>query len=395
MSKPDTETTEPTDEREPDTEAINDSFLQIKDLTKVYDDGGTGVVAVEEMNIDIAEGEFLVFVGPSGCGKTTTLRSVAGLETITEGDIIIDGENVKGQAPRQRDVAMVFQSYALYPHMTVRENMRYPLKVRGVPDEDQEQRVRESAELLEIPELLDRQPKELSGGQQQRVALGRAIVREPRVFLFDEPLSNLDAKLRVQMRTELNRLHNQIGKTSIYVTHDQAEAMTLGDRVVVMNDGEVQQIAPPQQVYDQPASEFVGGFIGSPQMNFFDATVHTDENPRIVTEAFTLPLPEWMRERVETEGEFDARFGIRPEDISVEGREGSLNSHSTADVVVVEEMGSDFFLTLTNNDVEYQAIVEPNTDIERNDTIDLTFDLQKCHLFDVTTGDSLVYDLDK
>ena len=367
-------------------------YLEIRDFTKVYDDGGSGVVAVEDMNIQVGDGEFLVFVGPSGCGKTTTLRSIAGLEDITEGEIIIDGENVEGQAPRQRDVAMVFQTYALYPHMTVRKNMEYPLKVRGVSKDKRSKRVEETAELLEIPDLLDRQPKELSGGQQQRVALGRAIVREPRVFLFDEPLSNLDAKLRVTMRTELNRIHNKIGKTSIYVTHDQAEAMTLGDRIVVMNEGEVQQVAPPQQVYDQPTNAFVAGFIGSPQMNFFEVTVRPDEG-RIVTEAFEAPLPEWMRKQIDSTEEFKSTFGVRPEDIHVEGLSGrdADESHATADVLVVEEMGSEFFLTLSSNGVEFQAVVEPNTDIQRGDTLSLSFDLQKCHLFDIDTGDSLVH----
>jgi multiple sugar transport system ATP-binding protein len=384
--------TEAIDQHSEDT--MNDAHLKIDSLTKVYDDSGDEVVAVDDISIDVAEGEFLVFVGPSGCGKTTTLRSVAGLEEITEGQIIIDGESVNGQAPRERDVAMVFQTYALYPHMTVRENIRYPLKVRGVPEENQQERVRETAELLEISELLERQPKDLSGGQQQRVALGRAIVREPRVFLFDEPLSNLDAKLRVHMRTELNKLHNSIGKTSIYVTHDQAEAMTLGDRIVVMNDGEIQQVAPPQQVYDEPVNEFVAGFIGSPQMNFFDATVYTSSDPRIETDPFTVPLPDWMQKRLDQEGDaFDARFGIRPEDISVEAFAGGKTGKdpAAADVVVVEEMGSNFFLTLTENDTEYQAIVEPDTDISRNDTISLAFNLQKGHLFDNRSGDSLVY----
>ncbi|WP_425492977.1 ABC transporter ATP-binding protein [Natrinema amylolyticum] len=376
----------------PANDITNESYLEIDSLTKIYDDGDDGVVAVDDMNIDIADGEFLVFVGPSGCGKTTTLRSIAGLEEITEGQIIIDGENVEGQAPRERDVAMVFQTYALYPHMSVRENMEYPLKVRGMPEDERKRRVQESAELLEITELLDRQPKDLSGGQQQRVALGRAIVREPRVFLFDEPLSNLDAKLRVHMRTELNKLHNQIGKTSIYVTHDQAEAMTLGDRIVVMDEGEVQQVAPPQQVYDHPINEFVAGFIGSPQMNFFDATVDPNAG-EIRTDAFTLPYPEWMREQIGRDSEFDARFGVRPEDIKVEAasRDVTAESHATADVVVVEEMGSDFFLTLTNNGIEYQAIVEPNTDIRRGDTISLDFNLNKCHLFDSESGESLVH----
>lgn len=371
-----------------------EGFLRLQHLKKVYDDGDESVVAVDNMNISVAEGEFLVFVGPSGCGKTTTLRSIAGLEEITEGEIIIDGENVIGQKPRQRDIAMVFQTYALYPHMTVRENMAYPLKVRGVSKDERQRNVEEAAELLQIPDLLDRQPKDLSGGQQQRVALGRALVREPRVFLFDEPLSNLDAKLRVRMRTELNRLHNKIGKTSVYVTHDQVEAMTLGDRVAVMNAGELQQVAPPQQVYDEPANEFVAGFIGSPQMNFFDATVHTGDDPRIETTPFTVPLPNWMRKRLnQGTDKFDARFGIRPEDISVEALtdERTIKNHTTADVVVVEEMGSDFFLTLTKNDTEYQAIVVPNTDISRNDTISLAFNLEKGHLFDRISGDSLVY----
>lgn len=368
-----------------------EAYLEINNLTKVYDDGGDGVVAVDDMNIDVADGEFLVFVGPSGCGKTTTLRSIAGLEEITEGNLIIDGENVNGQAPRERDVAMVFQTYALYPHMSVYENMEYPLKVRGMEKAERDRRVQESAELLEIEELLERQPKDLSGGQQQRVALGRAIVREPRVFLFDEPLSNLDAKLRVHMRTELNRLHNKIGKTSIYVTHDQAEAMTLGDRIVVMDEGEVQQVAPPQEVYDHPTNEFVAGFIGSPQMNFFDATVDPTEGV-IKTDAFSLPYPDWMQEQIDRDDEFDARFGIRPEDIAVQAisHDSTAESHATADVVVVEEMGSDFFLTLENNGVEYQAIVEPNTEIRRNDTISLSFDLDRIHLFDTKTGDSLV-----
>lgn len=374
----------------------DEPFLKIDGLTKIYDDGGSGVVAVDDMNIDIQDGEFIVFVGPSGCGKSTTLRSVAGLEEITEGQIVIDGENVEGQPPRQRDIAMVFQSYALYPHMTVRENMEYPLKVRGVSKDKRERRVQESAQLLEIPDLLDRQPKDLSGGQQQRVALGRAIVRKPRVFLFDEPLSNLDAKLRVQMRTELNKLHNKIGKTSIYVTHDQAEAMTLSDRVVVMNNGEVQQIALPQQVYDQPANEFVGGFMGSPSMNFFDATVSVDA-AEIRTDAFTIPLPKWIQERIDQTGEFEARFGIRPEDITVKNHtdNGRGDSHTTVDVVVVEEMGSNFFLTVSSNGVEYKAIVEPNTKIDRGDTLYLNFDLRKCHLFDARTGNSLVYDFSR
>ena len=253
--------------------SLKKSYLELKDLTKIFGENReSGVTAVDRMNLNIEQGEFIVFVGPSGCGKTTTLRMIAGLESITEGAILIDDEDVVNQPPRERDIAMVFQSYALYPHMTVGDNMEYPLRVRGVDKTVRRKRVEESAQLLGIKNLLDRKPKELSGGQQQRVALGRAIVREPKVFLFDEPLSNLDAKLRVQMRTELNRLHNKIGKTSIYVTHDQAEAMTLGDRVVVMNDGHIQQVAPPQMIYDFPVNRFVASFVGSPQMNFFEGS---------------------------------------------------------------------------------------------------------------------------
>lgn len=375
--------------------------LQLKELTKIYDEGNSNVLAVDEMNVDIKNGEFLVFVGPSGCGKTTTLRCIAGLEDITDGAVIINGEDVSGQAPRERDIAMVFQTYALYPHMTVRENMAYPLKVRGYDSEEREQQVKETAELLQIPELLNRQPADLSGGQQQRVALGRALVREPKVFLFDEPLSNLDAKLRVRMRTELNRLHSQIGKTSVYVTHDQAEAMTLGDRIAVMQDAEIQQIAPPQTVYDQPVNQFVAGFIGSPQMNFFDGTARIDDDRVVVdTEVFEITLPEVMSEKIELDqpGGQEISFGIRPEDLYAEstGEEpGASTSSFEAEVLVVEEMGSEFHLTLERNGVEFHGIVEPDADLERGDRATIELDLKKCHLFDGFTGDSLLYGSDR
>lgn len=372
--------------------------VELRNLTKIYDDGDDNVVAVDEMNVTVRDGEFLVFVGPSGCGKTTTLRSIAGLEEITDGQILIEGDNVAGKAPRQRDIAMVFQTYALYPHMTVQENMAYPLKVRGVDKTIREQKVRETAEMLQIPELLDRQPKDLSGGQQQRVALGRALVREPSVFLFDEPLSNLDAKLRIKMRTELNRLHDKIGKTSIYVTHDQAEAMTLGDRIAVMNDAEIQQIAPPQQVYDEPANQFVAGFIGSPQMNFFDVRVQENDGvSTIKTESFVLPYPDWMRDRIDRSPKdgFNAVFGVRPEDISISSLQGkSTNEEENtikSEVLVIEEMGSNFFLTLEKNGVEFQAIVEPDTSVSQGDVVTISFDEGKYHLFDDENGESLVY----
>nr|WP_321112655.1 ABC transporter ATP-binding protein [Halorussus salinisoli] len=372
--------------------------MELRDLTKIYADGDDRVVAVDNMNVTVEDGEFLVFVGPSGCGKTTTLRSIAGLEEITDGEILIEGENVAGKAPRQRDIAMVFQTYALYPHMTVQENMAYPLKVRGVGKATREQKVRETAELLQISELLDRQPKDLSGGQQQRVALGRALVREPRVFLFDEPLSNLDAKLRIKMRTELNRLHDKIGKTSIYVTHDQAEAMTLGDRIAVMNDAEIQQIAPPQQVYDKPANQFVAGFIGSPQMNFFDVEVRQDGGTTVIdTQSFALPYPDWMHDQIDSSPSdgFDAVYGIRPEDITISSLRGESVSETenaiTAEVLVVEEMGSDFFLTMEKDGVEFQAIVEPETSVSQGDTVTVSFNEDKYHLFDKSDGESLVY----
>jgi multiple sugar transport system ATP-binding protein len=374
--------------------------LRIENLTKIYDEGGENVLAVDDMTVDVKDGEFLVFVGPSGCGKTTTLRCIAGLEEITDGSVIIEGEDVSGQAPRERDIAMVFQTYALYPHMTVRENMEYPLKVRGYDRDERSRQVEETAELLQIPELLDREPADLSGGQQQRVALGRALVREPRVFLFDEPLSNLDAKLRVRMRTELNRLHNKIGKTSIYVTHDQAEAMTLGDRIAVMRDSEIQQIAPPQTVYDEPVNRFVAGFIGSPQMNFFEGSAWTDDGRVVVdTGSFEFTLPETMSAQIDIDrtDSTAVTFGIRPEDLYVESVDAETPDSAgsiDAEVLVVEEMGSNFHLTLERKGTEFQGIVEPDTAIDRGDRVSIDFDLEKCHLFDGASGESLLYGSD-
>src|SRR6056297_3962980 len=255
--------------------------LQLNDLTKVFESNSQDIVAVNELNIDIRDGEFLVLVGPSGCGKSTTLRCIAGLEQTTSGQILLDDRDITHRKPKEREMAMVFQNYALYPHMTVRKNIGYGLKITTDLGKDEiNQRVEETAELLEIEELLEKEPGDLSGGQQQRVALGRAIIRDPEVFLMDEPLSNLDAKLRIQMRTELNKLHRRVGKTSVYVTHDQEEAMTLGDRVAVMNDGRLQQIAPPQQVYEYPANRFVAGFIGEPPMNFFDVELTERDGER-------------------------------------------------------------------------------------------------------------------
>ncbi|MFH5800694.1 ABC transporter ATP-binding protein [Haladaptatus sp. CMAA 1911] len=374
----------------------NDHNVRIDEFTKVYRSGGEDVVAVENLNIDVRRGEFLVFVGPSGCGKTTTLRTVAGLEEATEGRIWIEGNDVTGKDPRERGIAMVFQNYALYPHMTVRENMSFPLRIRNYPDDKVDSRVEEAASLLSIDDLLERKPSELSGGQQQRVALGRAIVREPSVFLMDEPLSNLDAKLRVQMRTELNEIHKRVGKTTIYVTHDQAEAMTLGDRVVVLNDGKLQQIGPPQHLYDNPTNQFVAGFIGEPPMNFVPVDLRETANGYEVHAdgLFTIDLPE---QHVRAVDEWDGplhsvTLGIRPEDLHDAESDGQRHGGTfEAFVKVVEPMGSDKFLTLTPPDggIEFTARVVPNSNATEDATISLSPNVNKIHLFDDDTGQNV------
>jgi multiple sugar transport system ATP-binding protein len=388
-----------TDESAEELESTEDYTVRIRGLTKIFEEGdGSEVVAVDDLSIDIAPGEFLVLVGPSGCGKTTTLRTVAGLEEPTEGSIEIEGRDVVGLEPRERNISMVFQNYALYPHKKVRENISFPLEVRKFPKDETERRVQETAELLDIPELLDRKPGALSGGQQQRVALGRAIVRQPAVFLMDEPLSNLDAKLRVQMRTELNELHQRVGRTTIYVTHDQAEAMTLGDRVAVMNDGRLQQIGPPQQLYDNPANRFVAGFIGEPPMNFFPVDVRKNGDYRAVCSLFDFPLPERIGDKVDAwDGSLDdVTMGIRPEDfhdVSVDEREASTENTFEARVKVVEPMGSDKFLTLTGEDEadEFTARVAPESTAAVDERITLAASLDKLHLFDNSTGENITY----
>jgi multiple sugar transport system ATP-binding protein len=374
--------------------------LRLDHITKVFDDDGEDVVAVDDVNLEIYDGEFIVLVGPSGCGKTTTLRTIAGLESPTEGEIVINGEDVSGQEPRERDVAMVFQNYALYPHKTVRENISFPLQIRKYPSDVIEERTVETAEMLGIGELLERRPSDLSGGQQQRVALGRAIVRDPELFLFDEPLSNLDAKLRIQMRTELNKLHDRVGKTSVYVTHDQAEAMTLSDRVVVMNDGEVQQIDPPEVVYERPANRFVAGFIGEPPMNFFDARVSLQGTPRVRTEGFELELPASVAETLRTGGaDLDRlELGIRPEAFEDAALTGAVDEARTfeARVMVVEPMGPHKDLAvrpLAREDeeaAEFTARVSNDTAVEAGDTIRLVVETDEVHLFDTATGDNLL-----
>ncbi|WP_092893166.1 ABC transporter ATP-binding protein [Halopelagius inordinatus] len=347
------------------------SKLRLSDVTKVYND----VLAVEEVNLTVRDGEFLVLVGPSGCGKSTTLRMIAGLETITAGTVEIGDDVVNDVRPQDRNIAMVFQNYALYPHMTVRENMSFGLRLsEEFSDEEIRERVEEAAELLEIPELLDELPKHLSGGQQQRVALGRAIVRDPDVFLMDEPLSNLDAKLRTQMRTELQRIQEELGVTTIYVTHDQTEAMTMGDRIAILNDGVLQQIAEPEVCYDRPNNEFVAGFIGSPSMNFFDVDVSPiDDGVRIRGDGFETTLPIAL-----DAGEYT--LGVRPEDFTVVDRDG----HFETVVDVVEPMGSDNFLYLhpPGGEGELVARVESTFRPEVGDSVRLDFAATDAHFFD-------------
>src|SRR5580693_429667 len=286
----------------------------LKGINKFYD----SVHAVKDVNLQIRDQEFMVLVGPSGCGKTTTLRMVAGLESITSGEVLIGDKVVNKLAPMDRDIAMVFQNYALYPHMSVYDNMAFGLKMRKFEKPEIGKRVRDAADILGIGELLSRKPRQLSGGQRQRVALGRAIVRHPRVFLFDEPLSNLDAKLRVQMRVELKKLHERLGTTAIYVTHDQVEAMTLGDRVVVMRDGRVQQVGDPLELYNQPANRFVAGFIGSPAMNFADVRIAADNGSLwAIGDGIRLKIPDALTDRLGAQAGKEVTFGIRPEDLRI------------------------------------------------------------------------------
>ena len=363
--------------------------VTIEDVTKVYGSGDAGVVAVSDLDIDIDDGEFIVLVGPSGCGKSTTLRMVAGLETITEGTISIGGEVVNDSEPRDRDIAMVFQDYALYPHMTIRENIGFGLRYSSdLSAEERTERVEESAEMMGIEELLDDKPGQLSGGQRQRVALGRAIVREPQAFLFDEPLSNLDAKLRVRMRTEISRLQRELGVTSIYVTHDQAEAMTMGDRVAVMNGGELQQLAPPQVVYDHPTNRFVAGFIGSPSMNFLETSLERRDGQHVLVsgsnETLSYTIDRSIAERLDLEAGAALTLGVRPEDVAVARDPADRDPRTTfeATVDVVEPMGSDNYLSLDVGEEDpWVARVDSSFVPEEETTVAVTFDGSVMHLF--------------
>ena len=358
-------------------------------VTKKYGD----VTAVHDFNLEIGDGEFMVLVGPSGCGKTTNLRMIAGLEEITSGTLRIGDRVVNDIPPKDRDIAMVFQSYALYPHMSVRDNLAFGLKLRKVPKADIERRVKEAADTIQLQKLLDRKPKELSGGQRQRVALGRAIVREPAVFLMDEPLSNLDAKLRVQTRAEIARLHQRLQTTTIYVTHDQVEAMTMGQRITVMSEGLLQQVGTPQQLYDTPVNRFVAGFIGSPAMNFVDVGMSSaDGNPTLKAEgeAITIPLPPRFREAV---GVSDGRklvAGFRPEHMEISNGNGATSGAKIrANAEVVEYLGNEELLHVNAGGRDVVAIVGSEHHVRSGDVIDFTVPLEKLHLFDADGGRSL------
>ncbi|CQH56160.1 ABC-type transport system ATP-binding protein (probable substrate sugar) [Halobacterium hubeiense] len=362
--------------------------LVLDGVTKYFDDDGDRIVAVDDASIDIEDGEFLVLVGPSGCGKSTTLRMIAGLETVSEGEIRLDGTVINDRAPADRNIAMVFQSYALYPHMSVRQNMSFGLEEStSMGDSEIGQRVEDAADTMDIPELLDRKPSELSGGQQQRVALGRAIVRDPEVFLMDEPLSNLDAKLRSSMRTELQRIQEELGVTTVYVTHDQTEAMTMGDRIAILNDGRLQQVATPLEAYHEPANEFVAGFIGDPSMNFFDATV---EDGALVTDQFDYPLSEATL--ADLDGETDVTLGVRPEDIEIVP-EATGDHDFAATVDVVEPLGNENNVYLQfdadDTDTTFTAVVDATTPLSAGESVTARIPEETVHVFDADSGDAL------
>ncbi len=341
---------------------------------------------VKNVDLKIHDKEFMVFVGPSGCGKTTTLRMIAGLEAISSGEIRIDDTVVNEVPPMDRDIAMVFQNYALYPHMSVASNMAFGLKMRKFDKAEIDKRIKRAADILGIENLLGRKPRQLSGGQRQRVALGRAIVRDPKVFLFDEPLSNLDAKLRVQMRVELKKLHERLAVTSVYVTHDQVEAMTLGDRVVVMKDGIVQQVGEPLELYNRPANRFVAGFIGSPAMNFADVTL-ADGNGRVAAEAQGLKiyLPEPLASRARSKAGSKATLGVRPEDIRIANAGDSADLCFEAEVEVVEQLGSEILLDTRVGTALMAASIDPESKVRAHDRLRLALNPARLHLFDAET----------
>jgi len=364
--------------------------IQLKNIFKTYENG---FEAVKDFNLDISDKEFIIFVGPSGCGKSTTLRMIAGLEDITSGDLMIDGIRMNDVEPKDRDIAMVFQNYALYPHMTVYENMAFALKLKKVPKDEIEEKVNEAARILNLESLLNRKPAQLSGGQRQRVAMGRAIVRNPKVFLMDEPLSNLDAKLRVQMRTEISKLHQRLGNTIIYVTHDQTEAMTLGTRIVVMKDGIVQQVDTPKNLYNHPKNMFVAGFIGSPQMNFIKCSVIEKNGSIALTfgdSEFKLSEEKANLLKQRNYVGKQVMMGIRPENIH--DKQFSLKEYTNViniKVSVYELVGSEVYLYFDYADANMIARVNPNTNARVGEFVELYLDDSAMHLFDTETEETI------
>ncbi len=366
--------------------------LSFRHMYKIYPGD---VVAVKDFNLEIEDKEFVVFVGPSGCGKSTTLRMVAGLEEISKGELYIGDDLVNDTEPKDRDIAMVFQNYALYPHMTVRENMSYALKLQKLPQDEIDDKVNKAADILGLHQYLDRKPKALSGGQRQRVALGRCIVRSPKVFLMDEPLSNLDAKLRAQTRSEIVKLHEQLEATFIYVTHDQTEAMTMGDRIVIMKDGVVQQVDTPHNVYFYPENQFVASFIGSPQMNFLEAVVSVKEaGYSVQVLGLTLPLPKEKGDRIAAENKLDTPviMGIRPEHIYDGHRKTDMPI--TAQVDAVELLGSEKHAHTTVNGTKILAILNGDNPAKNHETVNLYMDGTKTHFFDKETKVNISLEVD-
>ncbi|WP_321003940.1 ABC transporter ATP-binding protein [Eisenbergiella porci] len=365
--------------------------LSLKNICKVYPNG---FEAVKDFNLEIADKEFIIFVGPSGCGKSTTLRMIAGLEDISSGELKIGDRVVNDVEPKDRDIAMVFQNYALYPHMSVYDNMAFGLKLRKVPKDEIDKMVKEAAKILDLTPLLDRKPKALSGGQRQRVAMGRAIVRNPKVFLMDEPLSNLDAKLRVQMRIEIAKLHQRLGTTIIYVTHDQTEAMTLGTRIVVMKDGVVQQVDTPQNLYNNPGNLFVAGFIGSPQMNFMDAEVKVNKDEvRLVVGSHSIKLPPAKAKKL-IDGGYAGKtvvMGIRPENVhdSQMFIESSPDTVVESTIRVYELLGAEVYLYFDVEGFPMTARVDPRTTARTGDNVKFALDAEKIHVFDKETEQTI------
>lgn len=358
-------------------------------LENVYKFYPGHIPAVQDASLEIQDQEFVVLVGPSGCGKSTTLRMIAGLEEISKGNIYIDGKKINEVPPKDRDLAMVFQNYALYPHMTVYKNMAFGLKLRRYPKDEIEKRVHHAAEMLDIKDLIHRRPKALSGGQRQRVAVGRAIVRKPKAFLFDEPLSNLDAKMRVQMRTEISKLHGRLSSTMIYVTHDQVEAMTMGDRIVVMKDGIIQQVATPMNLYNQPANQFVASFIGSPPMNLFQGCIVEKKNGLVFDEGhFSICIEDIHRSILTSYTGKEIVFGIRPEDLyDASGvSNANLDNQIKARVEVVEPMGAEVFLYLNTGTHSFVARMDAHEKECRGQELTLSLNIKKSHFFDKETG---------